>query len=224
MSIIDHCKALLSSTETELQQLVGKAASRGDYQGVLKTTSCAQEIRELISRLGDSSPTNHVPTTKRPNDKTVHLESKVEPKTPNKATPQATKSAGPTKPRPQERTNNGNGYPKFFRRGDELVKVGWSKSAKKEYQHKATETILSLVASAISERAANQKLVSADEFLPLTDSVDGTVIPAYQAYLCIAWLRNEGLITQDGRQGYRLSDAGLLVDQINERWSHLKER
>ena len=63
-----------------------------------------------------------------------------------------------------------------------------------------------------------------EENLPLKDPADGTEIPTYQVYLCLAWLRQAKLVEQHGRQGYSLPDsahldalAGKLFEQLPTR-------
>ncbi len=60
-----------------------------------------------------------------------------------------------------------------------------------------------------------------EENLPLKDPADGTEIPTYQVYLCLAWLRQAKLVEQHGRQGYSLPSsahleglAGKLFEQL----------
>src|SRR4051812_46307346 len=44
-------------------------------------------------------------------------------------------------------------YPRFHRRGDELVKIGWSKSDRKEYHHRAPKRALDALVARLKQIA-----------------------------------------------------------------------
>jgi hypothetical protein len=115
-------------------------------------------------------------------------------------------------------------YPKFFREGDMLVKVGWSRTEKTEYEHKCPVRILWSLVRLLEKSHAGGKRFTMNELLPLVDSVDGTEVPMYQAYLCLAWLRSAGIVVQHGRQGYSLAGQGDLVTAAESQWSQLPRR
>lgn len=114
-------------------------------------------------------------------------------------------------------------YPRFGRRGDSLVKVGWSKSEKKEYEHKALKRAVDVLISTLIRAGANGRIFKADDILPLADTGDDTEIPAYQVYLILAWLRNLGLIDQHGRQGYSIAKPKELSGVVESAWQALSE-
>ena len=114
-------------------------------------------------------------------------------------------------------------YPQFARQQNELIKFGWSKRARKEYQHRSPRTVLELLVGRIAEFGARRKLFTADMILPLKDSA-GNEIPSYQAYLCLAWLRECRLVVAKGRQGYRVPSIEALKGSTGERWDKLPEQ
>ena len=114
-------------------------------------------------------------------------------------------------------------YPRFGRRGGSLVKVGWSKREKKEYEHKALKRAVDVLISTLIRAGANGRIFKADDILPLADTDDGTEIPAYQVYLILAWLRNLGLIDQHGRQGYSITKPKELSGVVESAWQALSE-
>ena len=79
-------------------------------------------------------------------------------------------------------------YPKFVREGDNLVKIGWSKSQRAEYEHKSPKRLLAVLCESLT--SANGKRIMMDKVLPLKDPVTGSAFPDYQSYLCLAWLRS----------------------------------
>lgn len=122
-----------------------------------------------------------------------------------------------------ELKGNTRSYPRFVREGDSLVKIGWSKKEKREYEHKASVSILRAVASTISRSFNAGKCFTADELLPVID-IDGREIPAYQTYLVLAWMRSLGYIEQNGRVGYRVRKDVDLTIAVQTSWNGLDQR
>src|SRR5579859_4570243 len=102
---------LLRNCEEGLRKLGAEAFAEGDYVSVNRIRDAAT----LVGSLAGDPATTHSPA----------------PAGPKTATPKAIQSQGA---KPQKRREQ---YPRFFRRGDELVKVGWSKKERKEYNHRA---------------------------------------------------------------------------------------
>ncbi len=115
-------------------------------------------------------------------------------------------------------------YPKFLREGSNLVKLGWSPSEKAEYEHKSPRKTLPLLIVAISKIGSNGKRFSMDKVLPLVDPTDGNRVPDYQVYLCLAWLKTLGFLTQHGRQGYSLTTRAPIEPLIETHWAALPAR
>jgi hypothetical protein len=115
-------------------------------------------------------------------------------------------------------------YPKFFRRGEELVKVGWSKKERKEYHHRAPRVAVDAAASAIRQVGAKGKMFNGDSLLPLKSTNDGTAVPDYQAYVALAWLKHLGIVEQRGRRaGYTLAPEKQIESTITSAWPELAE-
>ena len=113
-------------------------------------------------------------------------------------------------------------YPKFVREGDNLVKIGWSKSQRAEYEHKSPKRLLAVLCESLT--SANGKRIMMDKVLPLKDPVTGSAFPDYQSYVCLAWLKSGGLVTQHGRQGYSLPKGIELEKSVETHWANLLSR
>lgn len=113
-------------------------------------------------------------------------------------------------------------YPKFARRGDQLIKIGWSKKEKKEYQHKSPKHIAELLRDALFSSSEDSEVLSTDDLFPLYEQ-DGSEVPSYQSYVCLAWFKSEGLVVQEGRQGYQVPSKENLADSLATRWQSLSE-
>jgi len=100
-----------------------------------------------------------------------------------------------------------------MRRGDELVKIGWSKAGRKEYQHRAPHGLLVALQKALLDASSARKLFTMDTLERYLAAND---VPGYQAYAWLAWLRYAGLVKQHGRQGYTLVKAATFQTDIEK--------
>ena len=194
---------LLHDCEQGLRKLVADAAGEGDYSGVQRIADLAKAIAALGAE-GRAIPS------------------------PPPASP-TTVPAAPTAPRPSQSIGRRSRspvepYPRFLRRGDELVKVGWSKKDRKEYHHRAPRKAVDAVAAAVRQVGARGKRFNGDALLPLKDPTDGTPVPDYQAYVGLAWLKHLGLVKQIGRRaGYTLVPDRQIDGTITTAWPELAE-
>lgn len=197
---------ILDTCERGLRDLLAKAAAKGDYSEVIQLTSWAKVIRSLA----DDAQADHALVAAPSPGK--HGDS---------GAAGAAESRRSIKPVSHRATSKKpEGYPKFFRKADELVKIGWSKREREEYQHKAPYNVLNLLVRKLATVGAGGRMFAADDILPLTTD-HGTEVPNYQGYLCLAWLRGEGLIESHGRQGYTISNSENLPKGVEERWQAL---
>ena len=114
-------------------------------------------------------------------------------------------------------------YPRFARRGDELLKIAWSKQERKEYTHRAPRAALDAVVRQLKQLAAAGTFTS-DDLSLLKDPATGRVFPLYQIFVVLAWLRKLGLVKQHGRKtGYTLLTDRPLDDTINAAWEELSQ-
>ena len=114
-------------------------------------------------------------------------------------------------------------YPVFLRARDALVKVGWSKRHRAEYEHRAPRTVLMALVSTLEKRAKHTTRFSSDNIFPLSDPKNDD-IPGYQGYVALAWLSFIGAIERQGRQGYRIVAKRTLRDLVEEQWTAIPER
>lgn len=115
-------------------------------------------------------------------------------------------------------------YPKFFRDGDNLVKVGWSKRLREEYTHKAPKAAVFATAAAINEAGAGRKRVVMEQIVPIRDLHGSSIVPDYQAYITLAWLRKLNFVVQHGRQGYTLANGSLNDEPVEKLWNSVPSR
>jgi hypothetical protein len=84
--------------------------------------------------------------------------------------------------------------------------------------------VLNLLAGAITNASTKGKRFTMERLLPLVNSHDGNRIPDYQAYIGLAWLRQQGLLVQHGRKGYSLATKDPLESGVNTLWAKLPTR
>jgi hypothetical protein len=201
----ERAKEVLTTAESGLRALIAEAAQRGDYSSIEVLAGWASTISDMIGR------STHAPTNStRP----------VTPSNPAVANNGSARNT-PQKGKRKKKRKAKSSYPRFARSGDNLVKVAWSKSQKSEYRHKAPHAALLKLAATLDQRMIDGAVISMDDILPLSAD-DGSEIPDYQSYLCLAWLRSIGVVDQQGREGYVLGDGqGSVVEQAKTAWPEL---
>ncbi|MCL5670298.1 MAG: hypothetical protein M1423_03235 [Acidobacteria bacterium] len=200
MTIIERTQKLLCDTERGLTELANEAGVDRKYDQAASLIELASKIKQLGEHLQNSSD--------------VPPKDSAPPATPKQL--YAVSEAGR-----RFRSRLGQ-YPKFFREGENLVKIGWSKSARAEYEHKSPKRALEVLCNSLAN--AKGKRIAMDKVLPLKDPVTGAAFSDYQAYVCLAWLRTVGLVVQHGRQGYSIPGGSELRTLLEARWANLPSR
>lgn len=200
---------VLLAAERELVALAHEATASRDYDSATALLEAARRVK--IMGNGDS-----------PASGTAQSAISIVPAAVDKVSAPGTKTASVG--RPATRAGRKGDYPQFLKDGDSLVKVGWSKAEKSEYEHKSPKKVLLAVAQALAAAGAKGRRFTMDKVLPLQDASDGSTLPDYQCYLCLAWIRQSGLVIQHGRQGYTLPKTGDLLSAIERCWETLPVR
>lgn len=195
---------VLHRAEVELAKIATSAASERDYAFASKLLALAQNLAATAKQLG---PTDNADASPAKNGQS-------EPKSSSAKAPSTLPDAG------DETTA---GYPKFERENDQLVKLGLSKSDNSIYEHKCPRRTVDLLVDAIRRSATKKGEFRTDRILPLTDDT-GAEIPAYQAYLSLAWLRQIGVVNRVARQRYSLAPNVDISSTIEASWNALHQR
>jgi len=221
MDRLEQARKVLHEAETRLRAVLAEAASTGDYETILQLTLWAQSIAAMASE-GSNSPSAFQGAS-CPNGGTIPVgfHGRAIARCDEAPMPLPLRSATQRRQKASRKRLKSSPYPKFLRWKDQLVKIGWSRRAKKEYQHKAPRRVVDCLISRLVEIAENSCMFTTEDVLPLRDPSDNTEIPTYQVYVCLAWLRHEGLIEQDGRQGYRVPDSPRIRETLAGRWEEL---
>ncbi len=214
--LLSRAREALQECESRLRGLLADAAAAGDYDAALELTEWARHVASLrrVSPHVDQTPVNADGVGCDQDDGNALLLPRVPTHT---ATPGRRQSAirrSRRRRKPAART-----YPKFVRLNEDLHKIGWSKKAKKEYEHKAPREVVDLLAERLVEVGTSGELFTTEDIFPLGRH-DDSEIPSYQAYLALAWLRALGVLVQHGRQGYTLATTPIKP-LIEAAWAKL---
>jgi hypothetical protein len=204
VSITKKISTILEGTERSLVTLASEAAVAREYDVASALIELAREIEHLPKRYSHLFVGDRVPEKAEASG----------PLSPPAAT-------APVRPTPSPKSGT---YPQFVREGDNLVKIGWSKADKSEYQHKSPKAALDALVGSLEKIGAGGKRFAMESVIPLMTSEDGSEIPPYQVYLCLAWLRRISAVTQHGRQGYSLKRDKGLAAAAEEAWRAMAAR
>jgi hypothetical protein len=216
MDTLAHAIAICHNAEKALRELMRGAIGAGEYRDLPTLARFAEQMSQMAAKLAQ----NPEPPPLAPARAAA-----TRPAAPSRRRTRArrrgrVKQSG--QPQPAVRSIKAE-YPRFRRDGQTLVKTGWSKSAKAEYQHRAPKTVAGTLLKAIAALEAKMPVFTVDALLPLADPTDNTEIPGYQVYLALAWLRKEGIVRQLGREGYSLLVKSELDKSLEDRWTALPD-
>ena len=114
------------------------------------------------------------------------------------------------------------GYPRFERDGDKLVKIGWSKKSREEYEHRAPRAAVEAFTQFLASKVPTGEKFLIEDLLPVGNGADGE-LPSYQVYLTLAWLRELGAVKKVGREGYILQ-KDTVNGGLDELWEQTEAR
>lgn len=246
MSTTKTAVAVLAEAEAKLRELVGQAVGGGEYDVAVRMATVAKNVAELAhaldadgseARIAASAMFADPPVIPAPGLRApagaVEGESVVEEATPSPGNAHRSEPATPRRAKRRVAKRAGRAvrkrapkkglYPKFYREGDYLVKVAWSKKERGEYQHKAPRQVAELLAAAIAKRSGNGRMFTSEDIFPLKDPQGGGDVPSYQAYAALAWFRQSGLVQPHGRRGYTAKKDGRLTELLTAAWQNLSK-
>jgi len=227
MSTAKTAGTVLAEAEAKLRELVGQAAGGGEYDLAVKLATLAKKVAELALSFDEPLPGRNpaAPMEAPPERPAPAVHQRARDVAPDstartrarRGVPRGSKRAGRS-----ARGRAKGAYPKFFREGEYLVKVSWSKKKRAEYQHKAPRRVAELLAAAMARHSGNGRMFTSEDIFPLKDPHGGDV-PSYQAYAALAWFRQCGLVQPHGRRGYTAKEHGRLSELLTATWEELSE-
>ncbi|MEI7601600.1 MAG: hypothetical protein WCJ41_20075 [Aestuariivirga sp.] len=187
---------IIHAAESSLRECMKSAVAEGRYEHVTVLARWAEQLAGIIAT-GRNGGANDAPRLAM-------------------ARRGASLRVGKSANRKQKKSK----YPVFARSGESLVKIAWSKASKSEYHHQAAKQVAPALVEKMRALSNGDELITMESVLPLQLNGQGEV-PAYQSYLCLAWLRSIGVVEQHGRRGYSALDAEAAHELIENAWCKL---
>jgi hypothetical protein len=202
MDVLYEAATIVKSAEAALRDLMQRAVQAGEYKDLPTLARMGEQLSGMTVRIeGNETPSPPSAVASAPAVKKQPLVSEK-----------------PGKPKTKP------AYPRFKREGDRLVKIGWSKSERSEYQHRAPRSVGHQLLLAIQGVIKNKPIFAVEDLLPLVDPAEKTEYPPHQVYLALAWLRAEGIVAAKGREGYSLLVSEEPEPLFTARWKALPTR
>jgi hypothetical protein len=194
----------ISGAETRLRQLMETALAKQQYTDVAKLAPLADGLLNVlkVARNSDANLPTLIPDTDHTADR-------------------PSKSSGADASVGSSRSRQSDGYPRFERQGNRLVKIAWSKKDRREYEHRAITDIIFRIAELFERTRAPGTPFMMDSMMPFKTRT-GVEIPSYQAYLALAWFRSLGAIEPRGKDGYVVIVENLK-NRIESAWKSMPD-
>ena len=203
--------SVVTDAESRVRALIKRALDEQRYQDVAEVAAVADALASISKRVPtDRRSQSHGTPNGFPNARLDQFEADTE--TPSSPSTKRTAIA-----------KKKDTYPRFERQGTTLVKVGWSKSDRKPYEHRAPKEAVLAFAMKVAKVGRGGIGFTMEDLLPVANE-DGAEFPSYQAYLALAWLRQIGVVWRKGKDGYVILNDPFTEQDINRFWGHLEER
>lgn len=200
MTTVQKAKTVLLEAEAALRKLMEEGIRDHRYSEVAEVAALANALMAILIPANADQPYSTAPTS-------------------SATAPALTRISEPSRARRQAKP----AFPRFERDGDKLVKVGWSKKHKDEYEHRAPREAVASIARHLVSHVKVGHVFEVEDILPVLDSASSE-IPAYQVYLTMAWLREAGSVEKKGRDGHVLRDASIASTGFDKLWEAIPKR
>ena len=211
--LVARALAVVMRAEEGVRDLIEEAANKRSYGELPRLAQFAESLAELGAPCdaGKAAESPRKPARSQP----------AQNKTRRKAASRRSKKRTAKNRSPH--STGSSAYPKFVRQDEVLVKIGFSTKSNSTYEHRAPRNALSTVAErALDVSGRTRGPFTAEALSDLQDHADSQKLPGYQLYLCLAWLKSEGLIKQHGRKGYSVKERVTFEDRLQQAWDDLE--
>lgn len=199
----DPVKTVLFEAEKSLAAIANEVVKAGEYSRATVILGIASQLAAIARGL-DAESTATLNAAIRPDKNSDH-------------------PTGTMVPNGKRKKGKRSAYPKFYRDGNALLKVGFSKRAG-EYEHKAPSQVVFALTDAVARACEKGRRFTMDDVMPLISAALATTVPVYQPYVCLSWLRELGLVAQHGRKGYSAKMPSQISLQVRNYWEQLPTR
>ena len=208
-NFIQKGRSVIEKAEREIHQILEQAVHAREYESVPRLASFAERLQAL--RGGDAEPSH----LRLAQDDLGALA--------GASTRETTQPAG-SAPLPGHAASGAEAFPIFRVEGDDLVKVGWSKSKSTTYEHRAPKrVVMGVLQRALSLTSSPARPFTAEALSDVGTHDDALKIAGYQLYLCLAWMRRTGIIRRHGRKGYSVTDPDSALAEVKRAWEDIDQ-
>jgi hypothetical protein len=214
MSDFSNAKDLIRGAEAGLRDIMQAALAQERYSDLAEVAPLASALSNLLQGVAAAATCGN---TQIPSVATTEDTSR-------QIVPRAL-VARQSRPNSREKTahKRDDEYPRFEQDGDKLVKVGWSKKDRAEYEHRAPKETVFRIAEILNSTIGSGKVFAMDRVMPFKN-IDGSEIPSYQAYLALAWFRMLGAVQERGKEGYVVVNGKLDASRLDDAWKLARDR
>ena len=213
MGIFNRVLQSLSKADERLATQMTEAVAKREFEHLGELASVSEKVRAVIAeieRLEPPAPAPAKPKPKRASARKAQPAPKAEPKA--KAEAEA--------PNKRRRSPPKRGYPKYSRRGDNLVRTDWSHSKKVEQTHAVPyATVAQIATTIVGDGGATFR----KDILTGLNTPDGKNLPIHQVYLILGWLVASKTIRKKGRGDYVPNFKKLTSDALRGSFGKLTE-
>jgi hypothetical protein len=202
---LDKATEAIAQAEKSLRTLMQASIEAGKYEDVTVLARWAEQLASIANGRHSLLPTGLG----------------VEPVADGRQHQVKSRACSPKTSRRERSKKSKRTYPVFERTGDQIVKIGWSKVNRDEYEHRSPKGVALALLQKMQRLSGDRELITMDDVLPLRLAGDETEVPPYQSYMCLAWLRSIAVVRQHGRQGYSLIETDKASAAIDRAWELL---
>jgi hypothetical protein len=212
---LETARSYLEQAESELRGIIISAVNGGSYDVVTRLTDLSAKVRQLIETLPSPVAAPLLATGDRDEQEPLsHAEHRSGPRSSNEDDGKAKRASKGTE----------DGYPRFLIRDDQLVKLGWSSSSDKEYEHRVPRSGLDAFIEYVGSLRRSRFPVTAEAIAKGIQKSDSQRILGYQVYVVAAWLKSLDLLRSEGRQGYFIPDGMNWPEAVGAAWDTLVQK
>ena len=221
MGIFNRVLQSLSKADERLATQMTEAVAKREFEHLGELASVSEKVRAVIAEIERLEPPAAAPAPAKPKPKRASAR-RAEPARKAQPAPKAEPKAKAEAEAPKKRRRSPpkRGYPKYSRRGDNLVRTDWSHSKKVEQTHAVPyATVAQIATTIVGDGGATFR----KDILTGLNTPDGKNLPIHQVYLILGWLVASKTIRKKGRGDYVPNFKKLTSDALRGSFGKLNE-
>ena len=221
MNTIQKVNQIVGDAELALRKLITEALDAQEYSAVKKLADFADNLVQLASASFDDGAPPDGLSNKQGGQKQAEAGLPLASNKMSKSSLGSSKNSLSSKKTRAKSASKA--YPLFVRDGNRLVKIGWSKKNRREYEHRVPDLAVHVFLNYLAHSIKESEVFDIDSLFPVVDET-GNEVPGYQVYVIIAWLRDIGIIEKIGRDGYVVRDKSKISGEVDNLWNSLQSK